>query len=83
MIENWIELFIGALVLVSPWILGFADVSLARWLNMICGAVLVLVNVWMIYGKDPGTVVERGAAAPEKAPQRKQKSVRHVVSDIK
>ena len=58
MIENWIELIIGALVLVSPWIFGFADISLARWLNVLCGTILVLVNAWMLYGNDPATVEE-------------------------
>jgi hypothetical protein len=71
MIENWIELIIGVLVLVSPWILGFADISLAQWLNVICGAVLVVMNVWMIYGKDPAA-----EAAHESVPAQKPKRVR-------
>ncbi len=72
MIENWIELFIGAVVLISPWIFGFANISLARWVNMICGLVLVLIGIWAIYGKGIA-----GDMAEDEAPQngnRKQRS---------
>jgi hypothetical protein len=74
-IENWIELIVGALVLVSPWIFGFADISLARWLNVLCGTVLVVVNAWMIYGNNPTTVEE----APAVAQKTKAKRTRRVM----
>jgi len=76
--ENWIELVIGALVLISPWILGFSDISLARWLNVLCGMVLVVMNVWMIYGNDPAA--RSAATVAEDASQQKQKRVRRVVN---
>ena len=62
MIENWIELGIGVLILISPWVFGFAYILFAQWLNVICGATLVVMNAWMIYGKNP---MEK--AAPESA----------------
>jgi hypothetical protein len=81
MIEYWIELGIGVLVLISPWILGFADISLAQWLNVICGAVLVVMNVWMIYGRDPA-VEEAPASVPVQKPKRvRRKTVTTVAID--
>jgi hypothetical protein len=51
--EHWIELMVGAFVLVSPWFLGFSDITLARWGNVICGLILILVNIWAICGDSP------------------------------
>lgn len=67
-IENWTELVIGALVLISPWILGFAEFTLARWANVLCGTALVVINVWEIYGKDPVVV---GSALVEEEKEKK------------
>jgi hypothetical protein len=47
---RWIELVVGAFVLASPWLLGFSDITLARWGNVICGLILILVSVWELYG---------------------------------
>jgi hypothetical protein len=51
--EHWTELVVGAFVLISPWLLGFSDIALAKWGNVLCGLVLVIVNVWAIYGDVP------------------------------
>jgi hypothetical protein len=75
MIENWIELIIGALVLISPWIFGFADISLARWLNVLCGTVLVVVNAWMIYGNNPATIEEAPAVAQKVRVKRARRAI--------
>jgi len=53
---NWVELVVGALVLVSPWLLGFSDITLARWGNVVCGLIIVLVNIWAIYGDIPVSI---------------------------
>ncbi len=50
---HWIELVVGAFVLVSPWLLGFSDITLARWGNVMCGLILILINIWAIYGNAP------------------------------
>lgn len=51
MVENWIEGAIGAWVLLSPWLLGFANVSLAKWSSVIAGLALVIMNTWSIFGE--------------------------------
>jgi hypothetical protein len=49
--ERWTQLIIGAWVLVSPWLLGFSSISIMKWSNMLCGLALILINVWLMYGK--------------------------------
>jgi len=51
MVENWTGLIVGMLVIVSPWVLGFSDISLAKWGNILLGLVLVLVNAWTMFGE--------------------------------
>jgi hypothetical protein len=77
-IENWIEFVIGALVLISPWVFGFANVPLAQWLNVLCGTALMLINVWVIYGKDSAA---EASLALEVAAAQKPKRVRRKVVD--
>jgi len=48
---NWIELGLGLWVLVSPWLLGFASISIMKWSNLLVGLVLVLLNAWIIFGE--------------------------------
>jgi hypothetical protein len=50
--KSWTELTIGALLLVSPWALGFSDISLAKWCNVLFGLLLIMINAWIIFG-DP------------------------------
>lgn len=59
MTENWTEFGVGVFVLIAPWVFGFAGIPLARWTDVLAGLVLVLVNLWAIYGK--------GAGAPEES----------------
>jgi hypothetical protein len=51
--EHWTEVIVGAFVLISPWLLGFSDITLARWGNVVCGLTLILVGIWAIYGRVP------------------------------
>jgi hypothetical protein len=44
--KNWIPIVLGAWVLVSPWLLGFSDISLAKWSNVLCGLVLIIAGAW-------------------------------------
>jgi hypothetical protein len=48
----WTEFVIGIIMIISPWILGFSDISLAKWCNVLIGLLLVLVGTWMMFG-DP------------------------------
>jgi len=42
----WISIVIGAWLILSPWLLGFADFTFAKWSNVLCGLVLITVSVW-------------------------------------
>ncbi|MGB7957985.1 MAG: SPW repeat protein [Minisyncoccia bacterium] len=43
MAERWTLAVMGAWLIVSPWVLGFSDNFLAKWTNVLCGIVLVLI----------------------------------------
>jgi len=51
--ENWIEGAIGIWVLLSPWLLGFANVTLAKWSGVVCGLILILLNAWSLFAEKP------------------------------
>jgi hypothetical protein len=51
MVEDWIEMVIGALLILAPWVFGFAAVPLAKWTDMLAGAVLVVMNLAAMYGR--------------------------------
>ncbi len=61
--RSWVEIVIGAWVLVSPWLLGFSSIPLMKWSNLVAGTILILMNVWAIYGGKP--------AAAEQEKQKK------------
>ncbi len=66
MIGDWIELVIGACMIVAPWIFGFANVPFAKWTDMLAGAALVVMNLATMYGKRPApdlAIVAEGTAA--------------------
>lgn len=48
MVLNWIELVIGFWILLSPWLLEYSDITIAKWSSIICGLILILVNVWIL-----------------------------------
>jgi len=56
MTEHWTKFIIGIIMIPSPWVLGFSDISLAKWCNVLVGLVLILVSVWAIFG-EPATAV--------------------------
>jgi len=49
MIQDWTEFVIGIIMIISPWIFGFSDISVAKWCNILLGLALVLVNAWTIF----------------------------------
>ncbi len=51
MIEKWAECVLGIIMIASPWVLGFSDISLAKWCNVLIGLLLVLVSAWTIFGE--------------------------------
>ncbi|PIZ44597.1 hypothetical protein COY31_02305 [Candidatus Wolfebacteria bacterium CG_4_10_14_0_2_um_filter_39_18] len=53
---NWIQLVLGVWVFVSPWILGFSDINVALWGNIIAGALILIISLWEIFGKTPSSL---------------------------
>jgi len=51
MTEHWTEVVVGIIMIASPWVLGFSDISLAKWCNVLIGLVLVLMGAWMMFGE--------------------------------
>jgi hypothetical protein len=75
MLEYWTELIIGIIMIASPWVLGFSDISLAKWCNVLIGLLLMLISAWMIFGA-------QGAAMPTMATmQESQKGKRKTKSN--
>jgi hypothetical protein len=50
---NWVQLVLGLWVLVSPYILGFSDISTALWSNVIVGIAIVISALWQLFGVKP------------------------------
>ncbi len=48
MTERWIDIAIGAWLIISPWVLGFSDSFLVKWSSVLCGIVLVVMNAWIL-----------------------------------
>jgi len=49
--KQWVALLIGVWILASPWLLGFADISLMKWSNLAAGTAIILMNAWEIFGE--------------------------------
>jgi SPW repeat-containing protein len=47
--EEWVALVVGALVIIAPWVLGFATVHVAMWSCVVLGAVVVLSSISEIW----------------------------------
>lgn len=62
---TWTELAVGLIMISSPWVLGFSDISLAKWCNVLIGLFLVLVSAWTIFGEassgEPAGTAEAGS----------------------
>ncbi len=74
MIEYWTTLAIGLMMIISPWVLGFSDISLAKWCNILLGVVLAIVSAWKIFGTNPADVLP----VTEEPQKRKRKTKNNV-----
>lgn len=54
---NWVQLVLGLWIFISPWILGFSDISTALWSNVIVGALVVIFGLWELFGGKSATTV--------------------------
>ncbi|MFB6212577.1 MAG: SPW repeat protein [Candidatus Magasanikbacteria bacterium] len=44
--NNWLIVVIGGFTIISPWVLGFSDLSLVSWNNIIIGSLIVVCSIW-------------------------------------
>jgi SPW repeat-containing protein len=70
MLRKWTEFVIGIILIISPWILGFSDISVAKWCNVLIGLALALISVWEIFGG----VALAPAMLAEPEPKKKRES---------
>jgi hypothetical protein len=47
--KAWIQFAMGFWILISPWLLGFSEISLAKWSNVLLGLTLILLNSWTVF----------------------------------
>jgi len=47
--SGWIQLVLGLWVLASPWILGFAGITIALWSNIIAGVLIAIFALWELF----------------------------------
>ncbi len=73
MTEYWTALGIGIMMIVSPWVLGFSDISLAKWCNIILGLILAIAGAWKIFGAIPADTpsIEEIALISQKKKRKK------------
>jgi len=56
--EDWVALIAGALMIISPWVLGFAAIHAALWAFVVLGAIVVVASIseiWTVHNP-PATV---------------------------
>jgi hypothetical protein len=47
--EEWVNLAVGAWLVISPWILQFAHARSALWTELILGALILVLAAWEIW----------------------------------
>ena len=50
--EEWVALIAGVLMIIAPWVLGFAAVTYAVWTCVVLGIVVAVASVseiWMVH----------------------------------
>jgi SPW repeat len=43
---SWVNVVLGAWVIISAWVLGFVDTPAALWDNVIVGVIVLIVAAW-------------------------------------
>jgi len=54
--EEWVALVVGVLMIIAPWVLGFAAMTYAMWSFVVLGLIVALASVseiWMIHNPAP------------------------------
>ena len=52
MIIEWIQIVLGAWVVLSPWVLGSGAHTVLFWSNVVMGLVVVLLGAWELFGRE-------------------------------
>jgi hypothetical protein len=52
---SWVNALLGAWLIVSPWVLGFADSANALWNNVIIGVIVLVLGAWSGFASRSGT----------------------------
>jgi uncharacterized membrane protein HdeD (DUF308 family) len=47
--EEWLALIVGVLVVIAPWVLGFAAIHAATWSCVVLGVIVVLSSISEIW----------------------------------
>jgi len=45
MAKKWIVFAIGIWIMISPWLLGFSEIELAKWSNVLLGLALAILSI--------------------------------------
>jgi hypothetical protein len=53
-----IQLVLGVVLVLMPWVFGFSDDSVMKWTNTIVGLVIILINLWAIFSPSRISVIE-------------------------
>jgi hypothetical protein len=69
MIDHWTAFTVGIMMIISPWVLGFSDISLAKWCNILLGLTLVIANAWILFGESAAAAIP----VVEESQKRKRK----------
>ena len=46
--EEWTNILLGIWLVVSPWVLGFAEVTAAMWNAVIVGIIVAALSLWSL-----------------------------------
>jgi len=44
--NNWLLVFFGLWLIVSPWLLGFSDFNIASWNVVFIGSLVAILAFW-------------------------------------
>ena len=56
--EDWVALVAGVLMIIAPWVLGFAAMTYAVWTFVVLGLIVAVASVseiWMVHGSPLST----------------------------
>ncbi|SKA39193.1 SPW repeat protein [Consotaella salsifontis] len=47
--EEWVDIVLGVWIVISPWVLQFANSTSATWNAVVCGAVIIVAAGWTLF----------------------------------